>query len=87
MIDEKTLEGGRDVLVRNCKLIHTTVILRSSGATHLPKQGQLEQVVQDCVHLSISTDGKLHNLCPCTTSLAITESQNGRGWKGPLWVI
>jgi len=23
----------------------------------------------------------------CTTSTRITESQNGRGWKGPLWVI
>jgi len=23
----------------------------------------------------------------CVTFHRITESQNGRGWKGPLWVI
>ena len=22
-----------------------------------------------------------------TNSASVTESQNGRGWKGPLWVI
>jgi len=24
---------------------------------------------------------------PVNTEYRITESQNGRGWKGPLWVI
>ena len=29
-----------------------------------------------------------HNhLAPFTELDNITESQNGRGWKGPLWVI
>ena len=27
------------------------------------------------------------SIAPCSQGASITESQNGRGWKGPLWVI
>jgi len=41
----------------------------SFSPTLLPKQGHLQQAVEDLVQVGLEY---------------LTESQNGRGWKGPL---
>jgi len=73
----------------------------SPSPTLLPKQGHLQQAAQDLVQAGLEhlQRRRLHSLPgqpgpglrhPQREEVLphrITESQNGRGWKGPLWVI
>jgi len=47
-------------------------LCESSSPTQLLEQGHLEQAAQELVQAGLEY---------------LTESQNSRGWKGPLWVI
>jgi len=60
----------------------------SSGPTLLPKKGHLQQAAQDLVQAGLEylQRRRLYNI-PGQPVHRITESQNSRGWKGPLCVI
>jgi len=54
------------------------------GSVNIPKE---ENILFVCVSVDSTKNGEGSLFSETVTLNNITESQNGRGWKGPLWVI
>ena len=62
---------------------------------HCFQEGKIPTQTSPCEEgVSLACEGQRVITCPTATEMSptevnhrITESQNGKGWKGPLWVI